>query len=78
VLLYVTAMNAVLVSEARHNLPYVPILAAGGAAGVALAAARLRRPRPVLEPATGGSRVRRLRPGTPAADEPLPETKRAA
>jgi hypothetical protein len=71
-------MNAVLVSEARHNLPYVPILAAGGAAGVALAAARLRRPRPVLEPATAGIRVRRLRPGAPAADEPLPETKRAA
>jgi hypothetical protein len=75
VLAYVTAMNAVLVSEARHNLPYVPILAAGGAAGLALAAERLRRPRPVLEPATGGIRARRVRP---AAEEPLPETKRAA
>jgi hypothetical protein len=53
----------------------VPILAAGGAAGLALAAERLRRPRPVLEPATGGIRARRVRP---AAEEPLPETKRAA
>ena len=30
VLLYVTATNAVLVSEARHNLPYMPLLAAWG------------------------------------------------
>ena len=62
VLLYVTATNAVLVSEARHNLPYMPLLAAGGAAGLAMAAARVRRPRPVLEPAGEAITVRRLTP----------------
>jgi hypothetical protein len=84
VLLYVTATNAVLVAEARHNLPYMPLLAAGGAAGLALAAARLRRPRPVLEPATSAITVRRLRPpAAPAsppaaapAEERLPQTAR--
>jgi energy-coupling factor transporter transmembrane protein EcfT len=42
VLLYVTAINAVLVSEARHNLSVMPIVVAAGAAGVFLAASRLR------------------------------------
>lgn len=42
VLLYVTAVNAVLVSEARHNLSVMPVVAATGAAGLFLAAARLR------------------------------------
>jgi hypothetical protein len=42
VLLYVTAINAVLVSEARHNLSVMPVVVAAGAAGVSLAAARLR------------------------------------
>jgi 4-amino-4-deoxy-L-arabinose transferase-like glycosyltransferase len=62
VLLYITATNAVLVSEARHNLPYMPLLAAGGAAGLALAAARVRRARPVLEPHGGAITIRRLTP----------------
>jgi hypothetical protein len=42
VLLYVTAVNAVLVSEARHNLSVMPIVAVAGAAGVFLAAGRVR------------------------------------
>lgn len=37
VLLYVTALNAVLISEARHNLAVMPLVAVAGAAGVALA-----------------------------------------
>jgi hypothetical protein len=45
VLLYVSAVNAVLVSEARHNLSDMPIVVATGAAGVFLAAARLRERR---------------------------------
>jgi hypothetical protein len=67
VLLYVTATNAVLVSEARHNLPYMPLLAVGGAAGLAMAAARVRRPRPVLEPHGGAITIRRLTPAERAA-----------
>jgi hypothetical protein len=42
VLLYVTALNAILVSEARHNLAVMPIVAATGAAGIALGLGRLR------------------------------------
>ena len=38
VIAYVTAVNLVLVSEARHNLPVMPVLVAGGLAGLALAA----------------------------------------
>jgi 4-amino-4-deoxy-L-arabinose transferase-like glycosyltransferase len=34
---YVTAVNVVLVSEARHSLPVMPVLVAGGFAGLALA-----------------------------------------
>jgi hypothetical protein len=60
VLLYVTAINVVLVAEARHNLPYMPLMAAGGAAGLALA--RRRAPRPVLEPTAPVITVRRLQP----------------
>jgi hypothetical protein len=37
VLLYVTALNAVLVSEARHNLAVMPLVAVVAAAGVTLA-----------------------------------------
>jgi hypothetical protein len=33
---YVTAVNIVLVSEARHSLPVMPVLVAGGFAGIAL------------------------------------------
>lgn len=36
-LLYVTALNAVLVSEPRHNLAVMPLVAVAGAAGVTLA-----------------------------------------
>jgi hypothetical protein len=42
VLAYVTAVNAILVSEARHNLAVMPIVVAAGAAGLTLAAGRLR------------------------------------
>ena len=45
VLLYVSAINALLVSEARHNLTLMPIVVATGAAGVFLAATRLRERR---------------------------------
>jgi 4-amino-4-deoxy-L-arabinose transferase-like glycosyltransferase len=41
--LYVTALNVVLVAEPRHNLPVMPVLVAGGAAGLALAAQRVPR-----------------------------------
>jgi hypothetical protein len=37
VVAYVTAVNIVLVSEARHSLPVMPALVAGGFAGLALA-----------------------------------------
>ena len=37
VLLYVTVLNAVLVSEARHNLAVMPLVAVTGVAGVAVA-----------------------------------------
>jgi hypothetical protein len=55
--LVVTAMNVVLVSEARHNLPVVPILAAGGAAGLTTAVQRL--PRFTAAMRSGGTLVRR-------------------
>jgi 4-amino-4-deoxy-L-arabinose transferase-like glycosyltransferase len=45
VVLYVTAINIALVSEARHNLPIVPVLLAGGFAGLALALRGVRAPR---------------------------------
>ena len=35
-LLYMTALNAVLISEARHNLAVMPLVAVAGAAGLAL------------------------------------------
>ena len=41
--LYVTAINVVLVSEPRHNLPFMPVLVAGGVAGIALAVQRWPR-----------------------------------
>ncbi len=37
VVAYLTAVNVVLVSEARHNLPVMPVLVAGGVAGLARA-----------------------------------------
>ena len=65
--LYVTAINVVLVSEARHNLVVMPLLCAG--AGIGAAARRPRRPRP-----DGGSRpgrgLSRGLPGDRAAGPP--------
>lgn len=42
VVLYVTAVNIVLVSEARHSLPIMPVVVAGGFAGLVLALRRIR------------------------------------
>jgi hypothetical protein len=50
VLLYVTVVNAVLVSEARHNLSVMPIVVATGAAGLFLGARRLRSRPPARWP----------------------------
>lgn len=55
-LAYLTAMNAVLVSEARHNLTVMPVLVAGGAMGLALALRARRRP-PRVEVPEGGEVV---------------------
>jgi hypothetical protein len=57
VLLSVTAVNAVLVSEARHNLTLMPVVAAVGAAGLALALAR-RREAAVTAAAPAGQQPR--------------------
>jgi hypothetical protein len=43
VLLYITALNVVVVAEPRHNLPVMPVLLAAGAAG-GLAAVSAMRP----------------------------------
>ena len=56
-LLYLTAVNVVLVAEARHNLPVIGVLAAGGAAGLVAAAQPL--PRLTAAIRSGGSLVRR-------------------
>ena len=55
-LAYLTAMNAVLVSEARHNLTVMPVLIAGGAMGLSLALRARRRP-PRVEVPEGGEIV---------------------
>lgn len=39
---YVTALNAVLVSEARHNLAVMPLVAVAAAAGITLVLLRRR------------------------------------
>jgi hypothetical protein len=56
VLLYVTALNVVVVAEPRHNLPVMPVLLAGGAAGLAVAASAMRpaRARSAQRAPTGG------------------------
>jgi 4-amino-4-deoxy-L-arabinose transferase-like glycosyltransferase len=46
---WVTVVNVVLVSEARHNLPVMPVLVAGGAAGAALAVRQRSRTRTVTD-----------------------------
>jgi hypothetical protein len=76
-LLYLTAMNAVLVSEARHNLTVMPVLIAGGAMGFRLAAGRLRRRPPRVEVPEGDHLVVAAahparRPQTAPAVRPLP------
>jgi hypothetical protein len=68
VLLYVTALNAILVSEARHNLPLMPLVAAMGATGLVLAARRLRARRAPDDEVTarlGATRVSRGAPASP-------------
>ena len=55
--LYVTLVNIALVSEARHNLPFMPVLIAGGVAGLAVAVQRSPRLTAAMRP--GGSLVRR-------------------
>jgi CHASE2 domain-containing sensor protein len=47
IVVYSTLLNAVLVAEARHNLPLLPALYAAGAAGWAIALSR--RPAPATE-----------------------------
>ena len=49
--------DVLLVAEARHNLPVMPILAAGGAAGLTAAVQRL--PRLTAAMRSGGTLVRR-------------------
>ena len=60
-LAYVSALNGILVSEARHNLTLMPALACGGAAGAVLTYRHLRTRNPtVAGPAADG--------GGPATD----------
>ncbi len=61
-LLYVSALNSILVSESRHNLTLMPTLACAGAAGAVLTVRHLRgrratedAPGATSEPATGSS-----------------------
>lgn len=71
-LLYVTLLNAVLVSESRHNLTLIPTLACAGIGGLVLAARRLRARRgletaaqPALDPSgNAGRRPMRAASGT--------------
>jgi len=58
ILLYVTATNAVLVAEPRHNLPVMPVLTVAGAVGYVLAYRRWgRRPPAEAHETVGGTRV---------------------
>ncbi len=53
-LLYVSALNSILVSESRHNLTLMPTLACAGAAGAVLTVRHLRDRRAVaVEPVPG-------------------------
>jgi hypothetical protein len=54
----VTAVNSFFVSEARHNVRLVPLLAAGGAAGVALGRVSGRGPAARSEPPRAGASSR--------------------
>jgi hypothetical protein len=67
--LTVTAVNSFFVSEARHNVRMVPLLAAGGAAGLALALSRrerVARSGPPRAPASAGDPPRAARPSDAA------------
>jgi len=55
VIAYVTAVNVVLVSEARHSLPVMPVLVAGGFAGLGLALRPLLAGRVTLPRALSGA-----------------------
>ena len=72
---YVTAVNVVLVSEARHNLPVMPVLVAGGVAGLAAAAMRIAalRREPMRIPP-----LPRTRPAPVPARAPAPQPAAAA
>jgi len=67
----VTAVNSFFVSEARHNVRLVPLLVAGGAAGVVLGRLSRRGPaersEPPRAPASGPDRVRVEQPSGAAA-----------
>jgi 4-amino-4-deoxy-L-arabinose transferase-like glycosyltransferase len=68
--LVVTAVNSLFVSEARHNVRMVPLLAAGGAAGLALALSgreRAGRSGPPRAPASADDRPRAARRSDAAA-----------
>ena len=71
---YVTAVNVVLVSEARHNLPVMPVLVAGGVAGMATVAARLAalRREPMRIPPLPRTRTAPASVPTPVA-QPVPQ-----
>jgi 4-amino-4-deoxy-L-arabinose transferase-like glycosyltransferase len=57
ILAYVTATNAILVAEPRHNLPVMPVLTVAGAAGFVLAYQRWgRRPQTADPEPAGGTR----------------------
>jgi 4-amino-4-deoxy-L-arabinose transferase-like glycosyltransferase len=62
--LTVTAVNAFFVSEARHNARVVPLLAAGGAAGIALSLSR-RGPAARSEPPRADATPRDRPPAAP-------------
>jgi 4-amino-4-deoxy-L-arabinose transferase-like glycosyltransferase len=64
-----TAVNAFFVSEARHNVRLVPLLVAGGAAGIALG-------RRVSDPPTPGERSEP--PRAPASERRPPRAARAS
>jgi hypothetical protein len=73
----VTAMNVLLVSEARHNLPVMPVLVAGGVAGMATVAARIAalRREPMLIPPLPRTRHA---PAPAPARAPAPQPASAA
>ncbi len=61
-LLYITALNAVLVSEPRHNLAVMPLVVAAGVAGLAAALRAARPPAALGRMARGAGRGPRVTP----------------